>query len=105
MASFYEKEIVPRARVNIKPEGGFTKDTYDKAVSQYWEARMDKLACEAFNLRRQHNDAAAKYERCKDVMYSFFKVFNKCPAEMYYPSSSTNDRGEELPKNYMDFAE
>ena len=105
MASFYEKEIVPRARVNINPEGGFTKDTYDKTVSQYWEAKNDKMISEAMGLSKEYNDAAAKYERCKDVLYSFFKVNSKCPALTFYPNSATNDKGEQLPRNYMDFAE
>ena len=104
MASFYEKEIVPRARINTKPEGGFTKETYDRTVSQYWQAKKDKLACEAFNLKKEFNNAAAKYETCKDVLYSFFKFNKECPSVTYYPNSTTNQNGEELPKEYMDFA-
>ena len=105
MASFYEKDIVPRARINIKPEGGFTKETYDRTVTQYWQAKNDKCAFYAFVMKKEFNDAAAKYEHCKDILYSFFKVNKECPSITYYPNSSINENGEELPKNYMDFAE
>ena len=104
MASFYEKDIVPRARANVRPEGGFTKETYDKTVTEYWRAYNDKWACYAVVDRKGFNDAAAKYERCKDVLHNFYKVNKECPSATYYPNSSTNDNGEELPKNYSDFS-
>ena len=121
MASFYNKEIKTRARISTYPSGGFCKDTYDTTVSQYWEAKNEKTriekeideksnenagTVEAFlQLGRNLNDAAGKYERCKDVLFSFKKFNSECPEMTYYPNGTTNDKGEELPKNYEDYAE
>ena len=122
MTSFYNREILPRARVMTRPAGGFTKETFDRTVSEYWQAKKEKNEVdgkidemsndEAGNLEtfldlgRKLNDAAGKYERCKDILYTFYKVnSDTCAATKYYPNSTTNDNGEQLPREYMDFAE
>ena len=122
MTSFYNREILPRARNMTRPAGGFTKETYDVTVAEYWQAKKEKTETESkidrrsndecgnlqdlLNLGKKLNDAAGKYERCKDILFTFYRVnSDTCPAMIYYPNSSTNDKGEELPRNYMDFAE